>query len=224
METVPIGLLGASQKIIESAVGLATNFNDFLTLLTTQLQNQDPLKPLDATQFTTQLVQFANVEQAISQNARLDEILKIQGGNQAVGAVAFLDSIVEAFGDTTMLRGGSAEFAYRLPSDAKTVNITIKNAEDDVVRTLTGNLTAGKHKITWDGKNDQGAAQPDGKYTIAVTASGANDASLNVITSIFGAVSGITVKEGALVLDLGGHTVKIGDVVSVKKASSTNTN
>ena len=221
METLPIGLLGASQKTIESAVGLANNFNDFLTLLTTQLQNQDPLKPLDATQFTTQLVQFASVEQAISQNARLDEILKIQGGNQAVGAVAFLDSIVEAFGDTTMLSGGTAEFAYRLPSDAKTVNVTIKNADGDVVRTLTGDLTAGTHKIVWDGNNDQGVAQPDGKYTISVTASGANDESLNVVTSIFGTVSGITVKDGALVLDLGGHTVKIGDVVSVKRTGNT---
>ncbi len=221
METVPIGLLGASQKTIESAVGLANNFNDFLMLLTTQLQNQDPLKPLDATQFTTQLVQFASVEQAISQNARLDEILKIQGGNQAVGAVAFLDSIVEAFGDTTMLSGGTAEFAYRLPSDAKTVNVTIKNADGDVVRTLTGDLTAGTHKIVWDGNNDQGVAQPVGKYTSYVTASGANDESLNVVTSIFGTVSGITVKDGALVLDLGGHTVKIGDVVSVKRAGNT---
>lgn len=221
METAPIGLLGASQKTIEAAVGLANNFNDFLTLLTTQLQNQDPLKPLDATQFTTQLVQFANVEQAIGQNARLDEILRTEGANQAVGAVAFLNSTIEAFGDTTILSGGTAEFAYKLPSDAKSVNITIKNAEGEVVRNLTGDLTAGKHNITWDGKNNQGVLQPGGKYTIAVAASDANDASMNVITSIFGTVSGITVKEGALVLDLGGHTVKIGDVVSVKKTGST---
>ena len=123
METAPIGLLGASQQTIESAVGLATNFSDFLTLLTTQLQNQDPLKPLDATQFTTQLVQFASVEQAIGQNARLDEILRTEGANQAVGAVAFLDSIVEAFGDTTILSGDNVKFAYVLPSDAKTLNI-----------------------------------------------------------------------------------------------------
>ena len=220
METAPIGLLGASQQTIESAVGLANNFSDFLTLLTTQLQNQDPLKPLDATQFTTQLVQFASVEQAIGQNARLDEILRTEGANQAVGAVAFLDSIVEAFGDTTILSGDNAKFAYVLPSDAKTLNITIKNADGDVVRTLTGEFTAGKHEIVWDGKNDQGVLQPDGKYTIAVAASDANDESLNVITSIFGTVSGITVKDGALVLDLGGHTVKIGDVVSVKNAGN----
>ena len=134
--------------------------------------------------------------------------------------MAFLDSIVEAFGDTTILSGGAAEFAYKLPSDANTVNITIKNAGGEVVRTLTGDLTAGKHKIVWDGKNNQGVLQPDGKYTIAVAASDANDASLNVITSIFGTVGGVTVKDGALVLDLGGHMVKIGDVVSVKKAGS----
>jgi len=220
METGPVGLLGASQKTIESAIGLANNFNDFLTLLTTQLQNQDPLEPLDATEFTNQLVQFANVEQAISQNARLDEILKVSGGNQAVGATAFLNSAVEAFGDTAILSAGKAEFAYELPSDAKTVNVTIKNAEGQVVHTFTGELTAGKHKVEWDGKNAQGVAQADGNYTISVAASDANDESLNVITSIFGTVSGVTVKDGALVLDLGGQTVKIGDVVSVTKPSN----
>lgn len=220
MESAPIGILGASQKTIESAVGLANNFSDFLTLLTTQLQNQDPLEPIDATQFTTQLVQFASVEQAIGQNARLDEILRTEGANQAVGAVAFLDNYVEAFGDTAILTGGTTEFAYTLPSDAKTVNITIKNADGDVVRTLTGALTAGKNKVQWDGMNDEGVQQPDGNYTISVAASDANDESLNVFTSIFGTVNGVTVKDGALVLDLGGITVKIGDVVSVKKASS----
>ena len=221
MEAAPIGLIGASQKTIQSAIGLASNFNDFLTLLTTQLQNQDPLDPIDASQFTTQLVQFAGVEQAIGQNARLDEILSAAGASQAVGAVAFIGSDIEAFGDTAILSGGTVEYAYNLPSDAKTVNVTIKNADGDVVRTLTGNLAAGHHNITWDGRNDQGVLQPDGKYTLSVTASSVNDESLNVITSIFGTVGGITVKDGALVLDLGGHTVKIGDVVSVKKPTST---
>ncbi len=220
METAPIGLLGASQKTIEAAVGLANNFSDFLTLLTTQLQNQDPLEPLDASQFTTQLVQFASVEQAIGQNARLDEILRTEGANQAVGAVAFLDSDVEAFGDTVLLSGGNAEFAYTLPSDAKSVNITIKDATGAVVRTFTGPLDAGKNKLVWDGKNNQGDLLPDGEYKFSVAASDANDESLNVITSIFGTVRGVTVKDGALVLDLGGLTVKIGDVVSVKKTGS----
>jgi flagellar basal-body rod modification protein FlgD len=93
-----IGLLNASQNTLKSASSLAQNFENFLTLLTTQLQNQDPLSPMDSTQFTTQLVQFASVEQQIGQNARLDEIVKIQGGSQAVSAVNFLDNIVEAFG------------------------------------------------------------------------------------------------------------------------------
>lgn len=221
METAPIGLLGASQKTIESAVGLAANFNDFLILLTTQLQNQDPLDPIDASQFTTQLVQFANVEQAIGQNARLDEILRTAGAGQAVGAVAFINTDIEAFGDTTVMTGNPVEFGYKLATDAKTVNITIKNADGDVVRTLTGNISGGHHKITWDGKNDQGVLQSDGKYTIAIAASDANDASMDVVTSIFGTVAGVTVKDGALVLDLGGHTVKIGDVVSVTKPTST---
>jgi flagellar basal-body rod modification protein FlgD len=216
-----VGLLGASQNTLKSAAGLAQNFDDFLKLLTTQLQNQDPLQPMDSTQFTTQLVQFASVEQQIGQNARLDEIVKLQGANQAVSAVSFLDDIVEAFGSTGLLKDGSADYTYSLASPAQKTTITIKNEAGDVVRTLDGETTAGKHGLTWDGKNDQGLQLPDGKYSITVTATGDNKAQIDTTTGIVGKVIGVTVEDGQLVLDLGGVKVKVTDVLSVTKPSQT---
>lgn len=212
-----IGLLNASQNTLKSASSLAQNFENFLTLLTTQLQNQDPLSPLDSTQFTTQLVQFASVEQQIGQNARLDEIVKIQGGSQAVSAVSFLDNIVEAFGSTGVLKDGSASYSYTLPSTAQKTTITIRNAAGDIVRTIEGETDAGKHKLAWDGKNDQGVQLADGKYSITVTATGENQTPITAVTGIVGKVTGVTVEDGQLVLDLGGVTVKVTDVLSVTK-------
>lgn len=216
-----IGLLNASQNTLKSASSLAQNFENFLTLLTTQLQNQDPLSPLDSTQFTTQLVQFASVEQQIGQNARLDEIVKIQGGSQAVSAVSFLDNIVEAFGATGVLKDGAASYTYTLPAGAQNVAITIKNESGQIIRTLEGDTEAGKHTLNWDGKDDQGVVQADGKYTIAVSAKGENETPIAVSTAVVGKVTGVTVADGQLVLDLGGVTVKVTDILSVAKPTQT---
>ena len=221
METNSVGLLSASQNTLQSAAGLAQNFDDFLTLLTTQLQNQDPLEPLDSSEFTTQLVQFASVEQQIGQNARLDQIVKIQGGSQAVGAVSFLDTIVEAFGNTAVLKDGQANYTYTLPSEAATLTINIKNEAGETIRTLTGETAAGKHTLVWDGNNDQGIAQPEGKYSITVTAKNAEGGDITASTGVVGKVSGVTVQDGQLVLDLGGLTVKVTDVLSVTKPEQT---
>jgi flagellar basal-body rod modification protein FlgD len=216
-----IGLLNASQNTLKSASSLAQNFENFLTLLTTQLQNQDPLSPMDSTQFTTQLVQFASVEQQIGQNARLDEIVKIQGGSQAVSAVNFLDNVVEAFGSTGILKDGSAGYTYTLPTTSQKTVITIRNAAGDIVRTLDGETEAGKHSLTWDGKNDQGVQLDDGKYSITVSATGENQTPITAITGIIGKVTGVTVEDGQLVLDLGGVTAKVADILSVTKPTQT---
>jgi flagellar basal-body rod modification protein FlgD len=216
-----IGLLNASQNTLKSASSLAQNFENFLALLTTQLQNQDPLEPLDSTQFTTQLVQFASVEQQIGQNARLDEIVKIQGGSQAVSAVSFLDNVVEAFGSTGVLKDGSAGYTYSLPTAAQKTTITIRNEAGDIVRTVEGETEAGKHTLTWDGKNDQGVQLADGKYSITVTATGESQTPITATTGIIGKVTGVTVEDGQLVLDLGGVTVKVTDVLSVTKPAQT---
>jgi len=215
----PAGLLTASDQTTKDAVGLATNFNSFLQLLTTQLKNQDPLSPMDATQFTTQLVQFSQVEQSINTNSRLDQLVKLQSGSQAMSAVSFMGQEVEAFGDKTVLKDGSARFVYTLPSDASSITVTIKNANGDVVRTITNApKDKGEHLMTWDGKDDQGNVMAKGTYNFSVGAKDSNDEAIDAVTGMIGTVKGVTVDNGTVVLDLGDDLLaKVTDVFTVNK-------
>jgi flagellar basal-body rod modification protein FlgD len=213
----PAGLLTASDQTTKDAIGLASNFNSFLQLLTTQLKNQDPLSPLDATQFTTQLVQFSQVEQSINTNSRLDQLVKLQSGSQAVSAVSFMGQKVQAFGDTMQLTSGSGTYNYTLPSNAASATVTIKDSQGTVVRTITGAPTAeGNHELSWDGKDDQGNTMPDGLYSFSVTAKDSDKNPVDVTTGISGIVKGVTVDNGVVVLDLGnGQKAKVTDVFTV---------
>jgi flagellar basal-body rod modification protein FlgD len=212
-----VSLLGASDATTQDALGLAQNFDSFLSLLTTQLKNQDPLAPMDSTQFTTQLVQFSQVEQSINTNSRLDQLVKLQSGSQAVSAVSFVGKSIEAFGDTMVLSEGTASYVYTLPQDAASSTVTIKDSSGKIVHTITNAPTAeGKHVLTWDGKDDQGNALEDGTYSFSVAAKDSDGAAVDATTAIAGTVQGVTVENGVVVLDLGnGQLVKVTDVFTV---------
>src|SRR5512144_3059015 len=105
------------------------DLNRFLTLLVSQLQHQDPLEPLDAAQFTSQLVQFASVEQQIYQNANLEKLLAAQQNTQLASTVDYLGKQVEANGDMLLLQKGEATASYTLPQSARQATITIQDAD-----------------------------------------------------------------------------------------------
>ena len=212
-----VSLLGASDATTQDAIGLAQDFDSFLQLLTTQLKNQDPLAPLDSTQFTTQLVQFSQVEQSINTNSRLDQLVKLQSGSQAVSAVSFVGRAVEAFGNTMSLADGAASYVYELPHDAASATVTIKDGSGSIVRTITGApIAEGKHMLSWDGTDDQGNELADGLYSFSVDAKDGNGATIDVTTAIAGTVQGVTVDNGTVVLDLGGgQLVRVTDVFTV---------
>lgn len=218
----PAGLLTASDQTTKDAIGLASNFNSFLQLLTTQLKNQDPLSPMDATQFTTQLVQFSQVEQSINTNSRLDQLVKLQSGSQAMSAVGFMGQEVQAFGDKTVLKDGNSRFVYTLPSDANSLTVTIRNANGDVIRTISNApKDQGDHVVAWDGKDDQGNPMVNGTYSFSVSAKDAKDASIDAVTGVIGTVQGVTVDNGTVVLDLGNDLhAKVTDVFSVNESQT----
>lgn len=219
-----VSLLTASDATTKDALGLAQNFDSFLSLLTTQLKNQDPLAPMDSTQFTTQLVQFSQVEQAINTNTRLDQMVKLQSGSQAVSAVSFVGKSVEAFGDTMALSGDTASYVYTLPQDVASSTVTIKDSSGKIVRTIANAPTAeGKHALTWDGKDDQGNDLDDGIYTFSVAAKDSNGNAVDVTTAIAGTVKGVTVENGVVVLDLGNdQLVKVTDIFTVTNPPAGN--
>jgi flagellar basal-body rod modification protein FlgD len=212
------GATGAATTSQASAASttFAKNFDSFLLLLTQQLKNQDPLQPLSATEFTTQLVQFAGVEQAINQNKSLEKLVEMQQAWQATNALNYIGKTVEAVGRNTVLKDGRADINYALDATgASESKIVIRNAAGTVVRELPGSTLRGSHVATWDGKNAQGISQPNGVYSFAVTAKNAAGQVVATSTRFRGMVSAIETQDGATILDVGGVKVPLADVLSI---------
>ncbi|MCC6470818.1 MAG: flagellar hook assembly protein FlgD [Alphaproteobacteria bacterium] len=194
---------------------LAENFDQFLTLLTTQLKNQDPLSPMDSAQFTQQLVSFAGVEQQINTNKNLESLLSLQKTNQMVGALDLMGKTVEAKTDQIPLVGGSGTFAYSLPQTASKVAYAIADSSGRVVYSGTGDTEAGRHEYTWDGKSTGGVKQPDGAYTLSVAALDKNGALIDVTTTAIGKVSGVESGDTSAVLAMGAVKVPVDQLTAV---------
>ena len=150
---------------------LADNYDTFLVLLTAQLQNQDPLAPMDSTQFTQQLVQFSQVEQQIRTNDQLEGLADQYKAASAGAALSYLgkDAIIEA--DETYLSGGKANWAYTLNEPADEVTMKVQDSRGRTIYTHTGERTGGEHLFSWDGTTDAGGVAPDGVYTLSIEAS-----------------------------------------------------
>src|SRR5262249_54941012 len=143
-------------------------------LLTSQLQNQDPLSPMDSTQFTQQLVQFSQVEQQIKTNQNLEGLASQYQAASAGAALSYLGKGALLPSDTVRLANGQANWNYSLPSTASSVSLEVRDASNRTVFQTTGSLAAGNHAFAWDGKDANGANMPDGNYHLVVTALDAN--------------------------------------------------
>jgi flagellar basal-body rod modification protein FlgD len=171
---------------------LSDNYDTFLILLTAQLQNQDPLAPMDSTQFTQQLVQFSQVEQQIRTNEQLEGLVGQYQAASAGAALSYLgkDAIIEA--DETYLAGGEANWAYRLPEAATSMTITVKDAQGRTLfETTTAARGAGEHLFKWDGKKTDGTTAPDGVYTIEIEAENAAGTELTPTISVRETIMGV---------------------------------
>ena len=127
MEVNGVPIVDPKPGSTTGAVTLAENFDTFLTLLTTQLQNQDPLSPLDTTEFTNQLTSFAQVEQAINTNSKLDRLIDLQGITDLTTGVGYIGMVAEANGDKMILENGEGQIGYSLDVESARTVITIVN-------------------------------------------------------------------------------------------------
>lgn len=202
-------------------VSLSNDFDDFLLLLTTQLQNQDPLSPMDSTEFTNQLVQFSNVEQQIKSNEYLENLLTMQTLNLTALGLSYIGKDVEVAGETFETTGGTnVDMSYDMPNTASSSTLTIKDENGNTVFTQAADLTAGLHKFTWNGMNQSGNPVPAGEYTINISALDSENVSLNVITYVPGHVDSLESSEdGSLMLGINGQQIPITDVRKVSQAS-----
>ena len=200
---------------------LTETFDNFLTLLTKQLQYQDPLSPMDTNEFTSQLVQYTEVEQSIDTNQKLEDLLALQNSNQAMAAMSFLGTTIEAESNAINLSDGNATFEYEMDSATTATTISILNSDGKLVRVVQGESAAGTHSYTWDGTDGNGIALEDGVYTIQVTGSDLDDESVDITTRAVGKVSGVEVRNGQVLLSIGALQIPLEDVHAVRQSGET---
>jgi flagellar basal-body rod modification protein FlgD len=201
---------------------LAGNFDTFLQLLTTQLQNQDPLDPLDTNEFTQQLVEFASVEQQINTNTNLQTLISLQQTSEATSALQLIGSTVTVNGTAATLSNATGSPAtWSLTTSAPaTANITIANSTGQTVYTGTNTLNAGTQSFTWNGQGNNGVTWPDGSYTISVSATGANGQAVTVSTQVQGVVTAVNTSQNPPTVTVGGQSVPISQIQSISSGSS----
>jgi flagellar basal-body rod modification protein FlgD len=207
----------SSGSSLSSSTGatLAGNFQTFLTLLTTQLQNQNPLDPLDTNQFTQQLVQFAGVEQQLKTNTELSTLVTLQQTAQATQALNFVGKTAVVDGSTAALTNSSATWDLNVPSNSN-VNISITNSTGQTVFTGSYSVSAGNNQpFTWDGKGNDGTQWPDGKYTLTATAADSAGNSVAVSTQIQGVVSSVDLTQSPPLLSINGQTYTVNQIKSI---------
>lgn len=201
---------------IGSAIGsnalssLTSNFNDFLNMLMTQLQNQDPTSPMDANQFTTELVQFTGVEQQINTNSSLTQLIQLTQSNQVMQSASAVGHSVAVQASALSLQNGTGTVRFSLPA-AGAVKAVVSNAAGTPVysTTLAGN--AGTNDWSWNGKTASGTQLPDGAYKVALTSASGGP----LATSAVGTVTGVVNNAGTVDLQLGGLEVPFSALQSL---------
>jgi flagellar basal-body rod modification protein FlgD len=204
-------------------VGAITNqsqfnqsYTQFLNLLTTELQNQDPTSPMDATQFTNQLVGFSQLEQELNTNSNLQTLISNQQSQSLGSSLGYLGHTVIASGNSVQVEDGeSTTIDYSLASSAASATVTVTNSSGQIVGSFAGPTAAGLNSISFDGTIPGGATLPPGDYTFSVTAASASGASVAATTYTSGTVTGIDTSNGTTLLLLGDLPVTAGNVVQV---------
>jgi flagellar basal-body rod modification protein FlgD len=194
---------------------LAGNFQTFLTLLTTQLQNQNPLDPLDTNQFTQQLVQFASVEQQLKTNDQLTTLVSLQQTAQSTQALTFVGKTAVVDGSTATMSNAAATWNLGVPKNS---NVTVSIASNTGQTVFTGNyaVTAGDNQaFTWDGKGTDGTQWPDGKYTLTATAADTAGNPVAVSTQVQGIVNSVDLTQSPPLLSIGGQNYTVNQVKSI---------
>lgn len=189
---------------------LTADFDMFLRLLTTQMQHQDPLDPMDTAQYTEQLVAYSQVEQAVQQTARLDQILAALTQQDLAGASTLIGREVGVASATQVAGSDGAAWTYELAGDAALTRLTVLDALGTPVATQLGQTAAGAHAFAWAG------AVPGRSYTLKAEALGADGQPLAVGTRYTRVVAGVEALAGDILLDLGGGKVPLASVSTIR--------
>jgi flagellar basal-body rod modification protein FlgD len=203
-----------SSSAANPLVSLSSNFNDFLNMLLTQLQNQDPTSPMSTDQFTSELVQFTSVEQQINTNNSLTKLIQLTQGDELLQASSIVGKTVLVNTNQLPLQNGQATLQFTAPA-AEPVAIAIYNSAGQQVNTVTLNATAGTNTWTWNGTDSNGNPVPDGAYTVSVYGGPQGTTPSALTFAVEGTVTGVSAQNGAVNIDMGSASTSMSNVEQV---------
>jgi len=197
--------------------------DQFLKLMIEQLKHQDPLSPMQNTEFTSQMAQFSSLEQLYNVNTNLGSLSQINSSVANAQSLGMIGKEVKAVGNTVEIAGGKATaINFSLPSDVGVSSVHITNAAGEVVATVTGGaLTGGEHTLPWNGKDMAGKDLADGTYTFAVDARSVTGQAVNATTFMRGIVKSISITNGVTYLNIGNGKVLASDIMEVGQAAAS---
>jgi flagellar basal-body rod modification protein FlgD len=220
--SAPAAASSTSTTDTSTTTGIADNFQTFLTLLTTQLQNQNPLDPLDTNQFTQQLVQFAGVEQQLKSNDQLKSLVAIEKSAQATQALVYVGNTVAVDGSTTKF-DTSATWNLTAAKDTTTSKVSITNAAGVTVYSGNFALKSGGSSFVWDGKGNDGTQYPAGNYTLTATGKDQNGQDVAISTEVQGMVDSVDLSASPALLSIGGANYTVDQVKRVVRTVAATT-
>lgn len=206
----------SSSASSSSTTSLSENYQSFLTLMLKQLEVQDPTDPVDASEYTSQLAQYASLEQQVASGEKLTAISEqLSNLSFAATGVSYLGRTVEAEGDTAPMQNGAASWEYDLDDDAASVTLTVADENGAVVYKGSGDADSGTNSFSWDGTGTNGKTYSSGNYTLSVAATDADGNAVEADIRFKGTVTAADSTSGSTVLEMGGVSVAMEDVLGV---------
>lgn len=219
MEINPYSALSSVGQAAADSQSIADNFETFLTLLTTQLRHQNPLDPLDTNEFTSQLVQFTEVEQAVKANKNLETLMQLAAGSVFTSTLGYLGTEVTAAGSTATLSGGAAQWNYNAAAASQQATFSIYDSSGRLVYEETRSISEGEGTYTWNGIQSDGTTAPDGAYDLVIKAVDSQGYQISVSTAVTGIVDGVDLSGSEPILTVGGREIKLYEITAIKTPS-----
>jgi flagellar basal-body rod modification protein FlgD len=200
-----------------SAATLADNFDTFLSILTAQIQNQDPLEPMDSSEFTNQLVQFSGVEQQIRANQQLETLISTTRSSAGAAMAGYLGQEAEIDSSGAAFSGDPIHWRYMVGDGATNVTVTVTDASGKIYYSAPGETGTGPHEFNWDGSLNGGGTAADGPYYINVVAKNADGATVGSAHTLVTTITGVDLSYGEPALTTSAGVFAYADILRLTK-------
>lgn len=198
--------------------------DDFLQLLVTQMKCQDPLNPMENSEFASQLAQYSQLESLNNINDNLESQIVVSQSMNNSFLTTLIGKDIKSLGDDITYEGKEVDGSFSLPRNASSCVVTIKSESGKTIREIDmGKKNSGDQAFTWDGKDKYGNKVDEGNYTFSVAASDSTG-TITAETYSYGLASGLSYDQGTPYVVVNGNYVSMGDIISVNIHQTSSTN